>query len=218
MHAPSQPVNLADIQCIVFDFGFTLSSDLFFKVAPPECPAWQRLIQQHIFSDAALVDNWMSARVTMAEIAEQLAPIVGMAVPRIIAFLKLGCEKLNFNEAVLAFAIRQRALGRKTAIVTGNMDVFTQVVVPAHNLGSQFDVIINSFDYREIDKYILWERAFEQLGAGLGYPQSLLIEDGEKNVSKFRAKGGMAYRYENDERFLDWLMSIGCNEVQASPA
>lgn len=208
MNAACQPVNLADIQCIVFDFGFTLSSDLYFKAAPPECPDWQRLIQQHIFSDAALVDDWMSARVTRHEIAEILAPIVGIAIPRILTFMELGCKELDFNEAVLGFAIRQRALGRKTAIVTGNMDIFTQVVAPAHNLGSQFDVIINSFDYHEIDKFILWDKAFERLGNGIGYRQSLLIEDGEKNVLKFRAKGGTAYRYENDERFLAWLKSV----------
>ena len=75
--------------------------------------------------------------------------MVGMEVSRIVDFLELGCQKLDFNEAVLGFAISQRKAGRRTAIVTGNMDVFTKVVVPFHDLNDKFDIIINSFDYRK---------------------------------------------------------------------
>ena len=211
MNTENTPLNPTDIACIVFDFGFTLSPDLYFKVPPPECPDWQNLIQQHIFSNADLIDNWMRGVVTIRDIAAELAPIVGMKVPRIVGFMELGCTNLDFNEAVLNFAISQREQGRKTAIVTGNMDVFTKIVVPCHHLGDKFDVIINSFDYREIDKSVLWAEAFECLGNGIGYSQSLLIEDGEKNVRKFREHGGYAYQYTNDERFLMWLKSTGWN-------
>jgi hypothetical protein len=208
MTIAASPINPADITCIVFDFGFTLSSDLYFKIPPPECPDFQERIQQHIFADEALVNDWMRGDVTLTDIARRLAPIVCMEVPRILYFLELGCQSLDFNEAVLAFAINQRKQGRKTAIVTGNMDVFTKVVVPYHDLASRFDVIINSFDYREIDKSILWARAFEILGSGVGYRQSLLIEDGQGNVEKFRTHGGYAYQYENDESFQTWLKSV----------
>lgn len=209
----NNPPYLEDISCIIFDFGFTLSSDLYFNVAPPECPNWQELIQQHIFSDAALVDRWMSAEVTMHDIAGILAPIVHMDVARIIQFLELGCQKLNFNQAVLDFALRQRAAGMKTVIVTGNMDVFTRVVVPCHHLDQKFDLILNSFDHREIDKAVLWPKAFAHFGDQFGYTQSLLIEDGEKNVRKFREKGGYAYQYENDPLFLKWLRLAGWQQV-----
>ncbi len=124
MEKESTLIDPATIACIIFDFGFTLSSDLYFKVPPPECPDWQQLIQQHIFSDEDLVNDWMSARVTLQDIARQLAPIICMEAPRIVEFLELGCRDLVFNEAVLNFAIGQRESGRKTAIVTGNMDVF----------------------------------------------------------------------------------------------
>lgn len=201
-------INPADIACIIFDFGFTLSSDLYFKVAPPECPNWQELIQQKIFSNNALVDSWMAGEVTLHNVAEEMVPIVNMEVSRIVDFLELGCQNMDFNQAVLNFAIRQREAGRKTAIVTGNMDVFTKIVVPFHRLRDKFDIIINSFDYQEIDKTLLWPKAFEFLGNEIGYSQSLLIEDGAKNVRKFRENGGYAYQYENDERFLRWLEYI----------
>ena len=83
MKDENTPVNPSDIQCIVFDFGFTLSSDLYFKVAPPECPDFQGIFQRHIFSDNELIDRWMAGIVTMEDIAEKIAPIAGMEVPRI---------------------------------------------------------------------------------------------------------------------------------------
>jgi hypothetical protein len=208
MNSEDNQIDPTDIECIVFDFGFTLSSDLYFNVAPPEYPDLQELIQHQIFSDEALVNQWMVGAVTIHDIAGQLAPIVGMEIPRLVHFLELGCQSLSFNEAVWDFAIQQRATGRKTAIVTGNMDVFTKVVMPCHKLSEKFDVIINSFDYQEIDKSILWAKAFEVLGHGIGYCQSLLIEDGFNNVRKFRANGGYAYQYEDDKQFLKWLESV----------
>jgi hypothetical protein len=207
MKSDNYLINPVKISCIVFDFGFTLSSDLYFKIAPPECPDWQDLIQQKIFSNNALVDRWMAGAITAYNIAEDLAPVVNMEPSRIVRFLETGCQTMSFNEAILHFAIQQRAVGRKTAIVTGNMDVFTKIVVPCHNLTDKFDIIINSFDYQEIDKTVLWAKAFEILGNEIGYTQSLLIEDGEKNVRKFRENGGYAYQYKNDEQFLEWLTS-----------
>lgn len=208
MNNENDHINPADIACIVFDFGFTLSSDLYFKVAPPECPNWQALIQQRIFSNSVLVDCWMAGVATIHDIAEELAPVVNMEVSRIVGFLEIGCQNMNFNEAVWEFAIKQRAAGRKTAIVTGNMEVFTKIVVPCHSLSDKFDIIINSFDYQEIDKTVLWAKAFEILDHGIGYGQSLLIEDGQKNVRKFRENGGYAYQYENDAQFMQWLESV----------
>jgi FMN phosphatase YigB (HAD superfamily) len=209
MNNENSPINPADITCIIFDFGFTLSSDLYFKVAPPEYPNWQELIQQNIFSNNDLVDTWMAGRITLHNIAEELASLVEMDVKKIVDFLELGCQNLSFNEAVLNFAIRQREAGKKTAIVTGNMDVFTKVVVPFHGLRDKFDLIINSFDHQEIDKTVLWQKVFEFFGDGTGYCQSLLVEDGTNNVRKFRAHGGHAYQYENDMLFLKWLEATG---------
>ncbi len=48
----------------------------------------------------------------------------------------MGCENLEFNTAVLEFALSVKEQGIKTAIVTGNMDVFTKVIVPSHRAES----------------------------------------------------------------------------------
>jgi hypothetical protein len=89
------------------------------------------------------------------------------------------------------------------------MDVFTRVVVPSHRLDTIFDVILNSADYGELRKDRLWPIAFEMLGRGIGYHNSLLIEDGPQEPALFRANGGDAYQYEDDDRFRAWLKTAG---------
>jgi hypothetical protein len=47
------------------------------------------------------------------------------------------------------------------------------------------------------------------LGQGIGYHDSLLIEDGPHEPALFRANGGDAYQYDGDERFRIWLQTAG---------
>ena len=201
-------LNPRNIKCVVFDFGYTLSPEHYFKIAPPGFPDWHAVIQKVIFGEPAITIPWMKGELTSLDIAGILSSHFPLDIPEIAAYMEKGCEQLTFNPAVRGFAVAQKAAGRKTALVTDNMDVFSKVVVPAHGLERLFDVIVNSSDAHEIDKQILWPIAFERLGEGIGYANSLLIEDGEREPALFRAMGGQAYQYSNDAAFLEWLDSI----------
>lgn len=198
-------VELSHIRCVVFDFGLTLSSDRYFTEAPPGYPQWNSVIQQHIFEHRCIVNAWMAGELSLADIAQIVARQIDLPIPVIIETMERGCSTMTFNAAVWEFATAQRAAGRKTALVTANMDVFTNVVVPAHELDQIFDVIVNSADYHELRKELLWERAFALLGNDIHYGNSLLIEDSEKEVTLFRARNGLAVHYQDDERFREWL-------------
>lgn len=207
----SKPLDAIDpkqIQCVVFDFGFTLSPDYYFNVAPPGCPHWHAVIQKVIFADPAITNPWMRGDLTTLDIAGIISRHFSMDIPTIAATLEKGCERLRFNPAVWDFAVALKAAGRKTALVTDNMDVFSKVVVPSHGLDRLFNVIINSSDFHEIDKKYLWPIAFERLGGALGYANSLLIEDGEHEPALFKSLGGHAHQYTNDAAFLAWLDSV----------
>jgi hypothetical protein len=52
-------IDPAKIKFVVLDFGFTLSSDLYFKIAPPEYPHWRDVIQKNIFDEPHIVEQWM---------------------------------------------------------------------------------------------------------------------------------------------------------------
>jgi hypothetical protein len=66
-------LDLAAIRCVVFDFGFTLSSDLYFTLAPPLYPHWRSIIQQHIFEQPPLVTAWMRGDLSLHDIAQIVA-------------------------------------------------------------------------------------------------------------------------------------------------
>lgn len=202
------PIDPEQIKCVVFDFGFTLSSDYYFNVSPPDCPQWYAVIQKVIFRDPSITIPWMKGELTSLDIAGILSRYFPLDIPTIAATMEKGCQHLAFNPAVWDFAVAQPAAGRKTALVPDNMDVFTKVVAPSHGLAGLFDVILNSADFHEIRKEFLWPVAFERLGGGIGYANSLLIEDGESEPAMFRALGGYAYQYSNDAAFLEWLDSI----------
>jgi hypothetical protein len=150
----------------------------------------------------------MKGDLTIEDIARVVSRYIPMDTPSIVSTMEEGCRQLQFNQAVWDFAVAQKKIGRKIVLVTGNMDVFTKVVVPAHGLDQLFNVILNSADFHETRKERLWPVAFEQLGDGIGYANSLLIEDGETEPAKFRALGGLAHQYQNDELFLDWLEAV----------
>jgi hypothetical protein len=41
---PVDPLDPRRIKCVIFDFGFTLSPDFYFKIAPPGIPQWHEII------------------------------------------------------------------------------------------------------------------------------------------------------------------------------
>ncbi len=196
------------IKCVVFDFGFTFSPDLYFNVSPPAHPQWRQVIQEHIFHDPAIIIPWMKGEITSRDVAGVIGRFVPLDVETILSTMDSGCRELAFNPAVWLFALKQKLVGRKIALVTDNMDVFSRVVVPAHKLDRIFDVIINSSDFGEIRKEVLWPLAFEKLDNGIGYADSLLIEDEESEPAKFRQLGGYAHQYVNEKSFTKWVKSI----------
>ena len=116
---------------------------------------------------------------------------------------------MSFNQSVWNFARTQRADGRNLALVTGNADIFREVIVPSHGLDREFDSLVSSSNFRvELpSKQPLWDAVFDALRPEFGYANSLLIEDTRREVELFRDLGGSAYQYRTDQEFDDWLNS-----------
>ena len=119
-----------------------------------------------------------------------------------------GCTNLGFNDAVHGFANWVRSTKMRSVLVTANMDVFSEVIVKSHGLNRLFDVIVNSADVGTYDKTILWPMAFELVGSGISYSNSLLIEDDQKNTTTFLEQGGIAYQYIGEREFSEWLHDV----------
>lgn len=106
---------------------------------------------------------------------------------------------------VAELAVSKKNQEHPTVLVTGNIDLFTEVVVPDLDLDEMFTVIVNSADHRETRKDLLWPIAFDGLREDIGYSDRLLIEYHQGNVDLFHSLGGQDYRYTDDAALSEWL-------------
>ena len=204
----SEQIRSQLINCIVFDFAWTLCSDPYFL---PLGPVFLEIVSERIFGQGSeqWADPWMRGEISSHEVAAYLSGLSGLTKEAILDGLHDGCRTLRFNPAVWEFAKAQKRAGRKTVLATANVDVFTEVVVPSHSLASIFDVIVNTSDFGTLKKEVLWQEAFRRLGNGVTFSNSLLIDDSPRMTSMFMEMGGAAHQYTNDSEFHDWLGGNG---------
>jgi phosphoserine phosphatase len=205
-------IDPARINAVIFDFAGTLCSERYFLSLGSEAlDAIAKLVFGH--NSAAWAEPWMRGDLTDRDVAAYLGAHLPFSEDEIHAGLHQGCSRMTFNTAVHDFARRMRRTGRRTALVTANMDVFTEVVVPAHGLDSLFDLVLNTADHQTLDKRCLWRRAFDAFGPDYEYASALLIEDNPERVADFRSLGGYAYRYHGDTAFSSWVGATGLLEA-----
>ncbi|MBT6616220.1 MAG: HAD family hydrolase [Deltaproteobacteria bacterium] len=193
-----------NINCIIFDFDGTLCFGRYFELLGEES---LDAIGTLVFGNnsALWAERWMKGDLTSRDVASYLSEHLAVSEEDILSALKQGCSNMTFNPAVYDFALQQHGTERKTALVTANMDVFTEIVVPAHGLDDVFDIVLNTSDYRTLDKSILWRKALEVFGPKFSFATSLLIDNSPAMISLFESLGGHGYQYENDPAFLAWL-------------
>ena len=204
-------IDPTQIDSIIFDFAGTLCFGRYFEPLGQES---LDAVGTLIFGDSSprWADPWMKGDLTSQDIASYLSEHLTHSEEDILSALRHGCSNMTFNPVVHGFALEQREAGRKTALVTANMDVFSEVVVPAHELHSVFDLVLNTSDHRTLDKSILWHKALGVFGPGFSFATSVLIDDSPRMITLFRSLGGHAYQYEGDPAFQAWLEETGFTE------
>jgi hypothetical protein len=199
---------MANIDAVIFDYGFTLSSEHYFNVKHPGIPNWFDIIQEVIFSHEEFVKLWMTGKRKLIDVAEMLCCVTHVDTEEILECLKDGCKKLKENAADINFAKTLKIHSVPIALVTGNFDVFTEIIAPFHGYDKLFNIIINTADYGETDKLKLWPIAFGKFNTEIDYKNSLLIEDTVKEIDNFKRMGGHAIQYMSDDQLIEELMKI----------
>ncbi|MBN1436987.1 MAG: hypothetical protein JW936_07920 [Sedimentisphaerales bacterium] len=203
--------DLAKIRCVLFDFGGTLYSGRYFADAPEGHDNWQEILDLHVFGQPLVLSQWLLGRKNTVDIAGIVAEHIKLPVASIVKQMEDGCRDLKFNPNVILFAQKLKQKNITTALVTLNMDIFSNVVVPSHGLDQLFGVIVNSADIGTLNKEVLWQKAFELVGDGIGFADSLLLEDNACNLELFGRRGGKACAYKDEKTFYEWLTEIGLN-------
>ncbi len=196
------------INSFIFDFDGTLCSGRYFASLGEDA---LDAIDKLVFGDNSgqWADPWMRGDLTSQDIASYLSKHLPESRDGILSALREGCSCMTLNPAVYDFALQQREGCRKTALVTANMDIFTEVIVPAHNLETVFDVVLSTSNHRTLDKSILWRKALSAFGTGFSFASTVLIEDSPRMISLFESLGGYVHKYQGDQAFRAWLDETG---------
>jgi FMN phosphatase YigB (HAD superfamily) len=197
---------LSTISTVFFDFDGVLCTDRFFAALKPDYPHVQDWISQHVFGGEKYCDRWMRGELNYRQVNRIIAGATGISPELLDKILIAGVGRMKVNAALIQFAENLKQKDVKVALVTNNMDVFSEITVPAKQLDKTFPVIVNSFEYglmKQDKNGRLFDIALNWLGLN-SYDDVLLIDDTPAYCEIFKNKGGQVYQYANQEDFLKW--------------
>ena len=205
------------IKAVIFDYGFTMSSDNYFKIPHPSISNWKEIVQRIAFDSKDINHEWMKGNVSLYDIARLIHDETNIPAEDIHYYLQIGCKNLIENDPVLNFAKELKKNSIPIGMVTINMDVFNDIIIPTHNYNQLFNIIVNSCDYNTLDKTKLWPIAFNNLGENIDYDSCLLIEDKIKEIQKFKHLGGYVLQYSKDATFSEELKNYSKQIYKKNP-
>lgn len=186
-------------QTILFDFDGVLCKGKFYeKTLVPDYNEIYDWIQSNIFGDKELVKKWMRSQTKASSINQLISENTGIEFAMLSRLFEESVRQMELEKDILQLARDIKSSGKKIAIVTDNMEVFSQITVPYNKLDHLFDVIINSAEHGCLKKDIngeLFDTALMELRENAG--DCLLIDDSAVNVEKFRQKGGQGFVYRS---------------------
>lgn len=198
-----------DYQVVLFDFDGVLSRGRFYSgTLLPDYKNVYDWLQSNIFGDKELVKRWMRNQVNSQIINELIAKKTGIDYELLNKLFRQSIIQLELDQEIISLAKSMKLAGNKIGLVTDNMDIFTEITVPHHQLDSIFDVIINSADYGILKKEEngrLFDIALNVLGNKI--ENSLMIDDCESTIDLFKQKGGHGFHYQNISDLKNYLQS-----------
>jgi len=199
-------VRLSNITTAFFDFDGVLCTDRFYTTLMPEYPHVVEWIGSHIFSGEKYCDRWMRGEFMWRDINKVIADATGISHELLNELFVNSVRLMKINQYLIKFAEKLQIKGIKTAIVTGNMDIFNEITVPEKHLDKTFPVIVNSYDYKlmkQDENGRLFDIALNKLGL-YSYDGVLLVDDTPAYCELFKNKGGQVYQYSNQIAFERW--------------
>ncbi len=200
--------NIMSYQAVLFDFdGVLCKGRLYKKTLLPNYPEIYDWIQMNIFgNNKEIFHDWMRNRITSAEINELIAKNTGIECNFLNELYEESGHQIELEKEVRDLAESLKLSGKKIGIVTNNMDIFSKIIVPSHQLNTLFDVIVNSADYgllKKDENGRLFDIALTVLGEKI--ENSLMIDDSESTIELYRQKGGQGFVYKDFAELKSFL-------------
>ena len=200
------------LSLILFDFHNVLSQDRFYTTLIDTHPeVYQKIVETLFFPEGyKLISQWMRGELSYKDIHKIIAPVVGLSAAFLDEALVESIKKIELNEKILEFSQKMRSLGIKVAILTDNMDVFTEIYIPYVGLDKKFDKIFSSACQKKLKLDNNSEFIFDAILEMNSTPENtLFIDDCIDNGDLFKEAGGIFYQYDNyiegHSKFIIWF-------------
>lgn len=97
------------------------------------------------------INNWMRGQYTTEQIIASVAKSTHLPYQFLLREFIQSCEKLEYSSPEIPRLIKQlRTTGKRVIIATDNMDCFTRWTIPALQLDTHFDDILNSYERKAL--------------------------------------------------------------------
>ncbi len=198
------------IKAVIFDFDGVLCKDRFYgKSLLPDYPEIYGWIQKNVFTDDELMQRWMRGELDYREINKFIIKNTGFDESLLNKLFLESVKKMELDQRVVNLAKTLKKDIGKIALVTDNMDVFSEITVPRHRLKELFDIVINSADYGCLKKDQpgrLFDKAAQELKEVI--ENCLLIDDSDKTIKFFEEKGGQGFLYKDFSELISFFESL----------
>lgn len=196
---------------ILFDFDGVLCHDRFYGNLEHDYPDVYTFIQNNIFvSGGEMIHQRMRWEIDMHQINTFISEWTWIDFTILSNLFVAGIRNMKLDQDLLALAEQFKVQWKKIAIVTNNMDVFSEVTVKQNKLDTLFDTIINSSDHwllKHDENGKLFTLALERLWIDKA-SNTLLIDDSEKARKAFEQVGWHTFAYERFEDLEIWMRDI----------
>jgi FMN phosphatase YigB (HAD superfamily) len=193
---------------VLFDFHGVLCHDYFYAGFESRYPDVHAFVERQVFGGTSdIVERWTRGELTSDDVNRFISAQTGMDFDVLSTEFRRSVAQMRVDARLIDLAARLRATGVAVGIVTGNMDVFQEIVVPRNALDQVFPVIVSSCDYgclKEEENGRLFDVALEMLGRPGEYVRALLVDDSERSRNVFHARGGSTFPYTDFLAFHRW--------------
>jgi FMN phosphatase YigB (HAD superfamily) len=196
------------VKAVCFDYFGVFTHDQFYANLKTEFPQVWEYIQSVIFEgEDKLADHWMRAEYTYQDINRLIARETGINFDNLTKLFIESVRQMRIDKAMLQIVEKYKTQNIPIAIVTNNMDAFSEITVPQYRLDQYFPVIVNSFNYKLMksdENGKLFDIALEKLGLN-SYEDVLLIDDSARPCALFELKGGETHRFTDTASLKTFL-------------
>jgi beta-phosphoglucomutase-like phosphatase (HAD superfamily) len=191
------------MQTLFVDFDGTICHDRFWRSLNS---SESKQIQDFLFSsNNSIVTDWMRGAYTSEEINELVAKETSLDYGYLWAAFENDCKSMSVQPEILGL-INQLRSKFHVVLITGNMDCFSRFTVPSLQLDNYFDVIVNSFEEKQLKTDNNGSSFIKHVKGNI--EDAILIEDSEKSCEVFKGLGGKAHRVINKEDTIKHLQNL----------